>query len=468
MIDRELNDLRRANPVSVSDVADIVAATRAVFIETIGAAEQPHVSLDATPSMPARSTRFGVLGSVAAALMLFAIPPLLLTRSPGDDDTEFPNLRTPPSLADVDSPEHSSAPERDDELLVSKPPPIEIVVTTIPTATHSTPSSSISPTSTTPPPTTSSTSAATSGEQPVEASPNPGASTAQPTSDDAAPSPSPTPAPTPTPSPTSVPATPAPSTTVSTTTTTNNVESRNPVPQGDAGQSFDPTVDLLVVTFDSADLDDSHAAAAARELATSERLDLLVVAGTAAPDAPGYVQPYPSIMNATWGSNWLDATANRARAVDTSADRWLATIDAGGVVRVAEGGVSDFTADVAREVLVRRPTLELASLVQLVHHNGRNEENTRVGDLDFLRANATYERIDDGNSANGTADLNARSTRFEQAALAGEHSGAWTAAFDYLPAESLDFSDTVTALHILGVGIDVVADPDDFATVFMT
>jgi hypothetical protein len=48
----------------------------------------------------------------------------------------------------------------------------------------------------------------------------------------------------------------------------------------------------------------------------------------------------------------------------------------------------------------------------------------------------------------------------------------WLAAIDtgggYLSAQSLDFSDTVTVLHIIGVGTDVVADADDFATAFMT
>ena len=31
----------------------------------------------------------------------------------------------------------------------------------------------------------------------------------------------------------------------------------------------------------------------------------------------------------------------------------------------------------------------------------------------------------------------------------------------------LDFSDTVEVLHILGVGVDSVANPDDFAARFM-
>ncbi len=76
-------------------------------------------------------------------------------------------------------------------------------------------------------------------------------------------------------------------------------------------------------------------------------------------------------------------------------------------------------------------------------------------------------RIDDGNGANDTADLNRSSSAFETAALAGRRGAGWSAAFGHLPASELDFSDTVEVLYILGVGIDEVADPDGFAKRFL-
>lgn len=240
-----------------------------------------------------------------------------------------------------------------------------------------------------------------------------------------------------------------------------------PVVGNTADQPFDRSLDLLVVTFDFANTDDGHAAAATLDLATSIGVQPLVVAGTPAPGAPGFIHPYSQLMSAIWGNSWVDG-ANRSAAISTAADRWLSAIDRGGVVRVAEGGVSDFTADVVREVQRRRPGLDTGPIVEVVHHITRNIDMTRVGDIDFLRAETTYVRIDSGNDLNGTADLFAPSPALEAAALAGPHGAAWSAAFDFRPATDLDFSDTVTALHIVGVGLDVVAHPDDFATAFMT
>lgn len=230
---------------------------------------------------------------------------------------------------------------------------------------------------------------------------------------------------------------------------------------------FDPDLDLLVITLDFANRDDGHASVAARELATAFDLDPLVVVGTPAPESGAFAAEYADVMTAAWGSAWLDAAVDRADVVADAADQWLATIDAGGVVRVAEGGVSDFSADVVREVQRRRPALDTVSVIQVVHHSVRNEEETRADDRDLVQTSTLYERIDDGNSANDTADLKVASDGFEAAALSGRHADAWITAFDFLPASSLDFSDTVTALHILGIGTDEVADPDDFATAVM-
>ena len=104
----------------------------------------------------------------------------------------------------------------------------------------------------------------------------------------------------------------------------------------------------------------------------------------------------------------------------------------------------------------------------VVHQSARNEEETRAGDLDLVRANTTAVRIDDGNNLNDTADFNGASNAFETAALAGRHRDAWVAAFDYYDASSLDFSDTVTVLDVLGIGLDQIADADDFANVVIS
>ena len=236
---------------------------------------------------------------------------------------------------------------------------------------------------------------------------------------------------------------------------------------GDVSEPFQPGRDLLMITLDFADRDDGHSAAADLEIATRLGISPLVVAGTQAAEADGFVHEYEVLMDAVWGSAWLDATGDRASALDAAADSWLQTIDRGGTIRVAEGGVSDFTADVLREVRRRRPALDTMRVVDVTHHIRRNEDATRPGDLDLVRQFTTYRRIDDGNNLNGTADLKDASSLFESAALDGPHADAWTSAFEYSPPSALDFSDTVTVLHVVGVGVERIANADDFATYFM-
>jgi len=81
-----------------------------------------------------------------------------------------------------------------------------------------------------------------------------------------------------------------------------------------------------------------------------------------------------------------------------------------------------------------------------------------------------YIRIDDGNQPNNdTADLETRSNPqgFIEDALDSQWGEAWEAAFDFLnPANRLDFSDTVEALHILDVPLSRVRDWNDFGDEF--
>lgn len=230
---------------------------------------------------------------------------------------------------------------------------------------------------------------------------------------------------------------------------------------------FDPAIDLLVLHFDHAHLDDGHAAVAALEIATAFGATTHVVSGTNDADFDGHVHDYVPVMGAAWGDRWLDAGADRSDAVDRSLEVWLDTIDAGGRIWVAEGGVSAFTAEVLRWLHRQRPGLDTSAAVSVVQHSDRNEAESTPDDLRFVRASTDYQRIGDGNDANETADLNQQSEAFEAAALAGRHRGAWSVAFEYLPAAELDFSDTVEVLHIVGVGTDEVADPDGFARRFL-
>ncbi len=487
MTENELTELRRANPVDVEDVADLVAAHRSLLAEAIEETTRrsstPLRSVAPVTSRASdlrvaradrddrRRTRFGLIGAIAASIAIASVPVLFFAASRNDsdvDDTRLPTVDEVPTVTVPGPPDDDSSSVREDEVFVpvpsSTPDSPAPATTTRPSTTPSIPTTTTFESDAAvdvvpaPPPASSpslpaTTPATTEVSSPAPSAPSPGSEPVGTT----------TPATTITPA--TVPST-APASTAAPTSSAPTTTSA-PIPANDAKQPFDPARDLLVVTLDFANRDDGHATVAARELATSLGIEPLVVAGTPAPESSSHVQEYVTVVSAAWGSGWLDAGGDRQGVVAAAADRWLRTIDGGGVVRVAEGGVSDFTAEVLREVRNRRPALDTAVVVQVVHHNQRNEDETRSGDLDFVRSNATYVRVDDGNSANDTADLKMVSAAFESAALAGRHAAAWTVAFDYLPADSLDFSDTVTALHVVGVATDQVADPDGFAATFM-
>lgn len=233
---------------------------------------------------------------------------------------------------------------------------------------------------------------------------------------------------------------------------------------------FDPRIDLLSVHYDHAPgRDDAQSAVAAREITDRLGIEPHVVSGTYGTNGHGYNTNSEYVMDEAWGDAWYNAHSDRQGAVLSTADRWLATIDAGGRVWVAEGGQSDFTAGVIRELQQRRPGLDTRQVLHVVQHNDFNEEASTDADLDLVRSATTYTRIADGNIAdNGTADLDMMTPGFADIALGGRYGSAWQAAFDYHHQDGrIDFSDTVEVLHIIGVGTDEVADPLGFADYFL-
>lgn len=480
MSEHELAELRRVNPVSTDEIAPVVLAHCSALADAMAGVRlqdpedrlrrgRPLAAVPVTATDADRPRRrLGRFVAAAAAIVVLAVPAIVfvLATGPESDVVDTPTVDLP---TDDDLSVTDELPAADPDVIVTddsdggvfSPSPASTTATTaVPPSTDARPDT-----------------AAGAGQAPV-GDPNPADPAAEPDGDvddatDVVPAPAPDPVPTsaaaPAPRPTTAPTTPvtaAPPATApaaSPATTAAPTSGATPISARTTSLPFDPAADLLVVTLDFGHRDDGHAAVATRELATRFDLTPLVVAGTR-DDDQAVVHDYAEIMRAAWGSGWIDA-ADRGAAVDASADRWLSTIDAGGVVRIAEGGVSDFTADVLREVRLRRPALDTTSRIAVVHHSVRNEEETRAGDLDLLRADTTMIRIDDGNNANDTADLNGSSSMFETAALAGSHRDAWRAAFDFFDAASLDFSDTVTVLHVLGIGLDQIANADDFATV---
>ena len=170
-----------------------------------------------------------------------------------------------------------------------------------------------------------------------------------------------------------------------------------------------------------------------------------------------------SLFALAWPSG-LNAFRDRDGSIATSVALWSETISQGNQVFVAEGGPSDFTADVLRAM----PASQRSSVTVVQHSMGFNQDNTRSDNLQFVIDQANYFLIDNGNLGNNaTADLNQQSQFFVNQALSSQWGDLWQAAFDYLsPNDKLDFSDTVELLWLLDIPLSQVAGPDDFANMF--
>ncbi|MFW6296607.1 MAG: malectin domain-containing carbohydrate-binding protein [Halothece sp.] len=235
--------------------------------------------------------------------------------------------------------------------------------------------------------------------------------------------------------------------------------------------NFDQGNDLLSLHYDHApDKDDGHATVTGKVLVDTYGVNHVVVGGAHGKNEDSYNPASESVMDATWGANnWINAHNNRQLAIQELGEKWLTTIQNGGRVFVAEGGQADTSLGAAKYVLNNGGD---PSQIKIVQHSQWNIDQYGDGVLDALiDLGVEHIKIDDGNRSNNTADLNTTNSsvsNFVDTALNSPWSSAWEAAFDYLPqSNKLDFSDTVEALHILGVSSEEVADPIDFANLFL-
>jgi hypothetical protein len=261
-----------------------------------------------------------------------------------------------------------------------------------------------------------------------------------------------------------------------------NIKSTNTygTASSDSGSiDFDPSKDLISLHYDNApDRDDGHSTVAAKTIVDTYDLNVVVVSGTYGTNGSDYDPSSEAVMDATWGEDgWINAHSDTEEAVNEVGQLWLQTIENGGNVYVAEGGQSDFTFAAATYVQEHGGD---TSKIHIVQHSNWNENNTSDGVLDQLECmGVKYTKIDDGNSANSTADLNVTGSSssadyFEEAALNSQWADAWQSAFNYLDPNTdtgnyntggrIDFSDTVELLYILG--LNEIETVEDFADTF--
>jgi hypothetical protein len=235
---------------------------------------------------------------------------------------------------------------------------------------------------------------------------------------------------------------------------------------------------FISLHFDNApDADDTMAASAAKTIFTNMGFTNFVVVGGAYGDNYWmYAPDSEAVFDAIWGSgNWHNADDAWAASVQAVADAWEAALDLGEDVWVAEGGQSNFSADVVAEIKSRQPALSTTTRIHIVQHNlDFNEAETDATDLAYVKAQTDYINIDDGNFENDTADLAQADTDYWKNIARNNtaHGSMWaTTLAYYIPLryeEQIDFSDSVELLHILDIPKATIDGINDFAVLYLT
>ena len=174
------------------------------------------------------------------------------------------------------------------------------------------------------------------------------------------------------------------------------------------GQSkrFDKSKDLLLAQFDcKTDVDDLHTVAALASLLQYEEfqgIDYHAVAGAYGIQKGLYVPPN-ELFQLAFQDRWSDAHSNPGDAVSEVLEKVTITLSNGGNVWVADAGQSDFSARWIQALVAEHPELSLKDRIHIVQHSDWNEEVTKPEYLAYVKTNANYHKIPDGNTVgNGT------------------------------------------------------------------
>ena len=248
---------------------------------------------------------------------------------------------------------------------------------------------------------------------------------------------------------------------------------------------FVPGRDLYLPQFDSkTDVDDLHSIAAVATLVRDPRfssVDYHAVAGAYGIQEGLYV-PSPELFERSFGDNWSDAHNNREQALAHVVGLVAVTLGKGGHVWVTEAGQSDFTAHWLARIQERFPEINTKERIHVVQHSDWNESVTDPRKLEFVKANAQYNKIADGNAeGNSTPGFNSPSGHlWEEVLAAGKTSEIWRIARDLanqyngsegrylnesIAAGGMDFSDTAESCWVFGFAD--LADADAFFAEFL-
>lgn len=236
-------------------------------------------------------------------------------------------------------------------------------------------------------------------------------------------------------------------------------------------RSFNKEKDLLLVNFDcKTDVDDLQTAAALATLLADSNFKYInyhAVAGTYGIQGGLYVPPN-DLFQLAFGEHWTDAHNNMAGAVAKVKPWLIKTLSSGGQVWIADAGQSDFSAELIKAVQKDLPKIKTSQLIHVVQHAEWNEEVTSPAKLDFVKENAHYTKIPDGNGAgNGTPGFRSLEfTQWDTEITDPKLTKIWKRAIDLsnqynakegrynneaVAAGGLDFSDLAEVCWILGI-----------------
>lgn len=233
---------------------------------------------------------------------------------------------------------------------------------------------------------------------------------------------------------------------------------------------FDINNDLFLAQFDSkTDVDDIHSVAAVGTMLADPRfsgVNFHAVAGAYGIQEGEYV-PATTLFNMVFGERWSDAHNDYETALSEVTDIALNTLSNGGDIWIAEAGQSDFSADMVRRVKVKLPDIDTKKRIHIVQHSQWNQDSTSPADLEYVKNNTDYHKIEDGNATgNGTpgfrtdsdinwprvtAQVNTGPFWIEARRIANQYNGeSGRYKNESILAGGMDFSDTSETCWIFG------------------
>jgi len=249
---------------------------------------------------------------------------------------------------------------------------------------------------------------------------------------------------------------------------------------------FNKDRDLYLAHFDlKTDVDDLLSVAAVATMLADERFDNVTyhaVAGAYGNQSGAYV-PANDLFELAFGENWSDAHGDFNKALEEVSSLATKVIHNGGKIWIAEGGQSDFSAALLREIHNRLPDADIKNSVHIVQHSDWNEEVTTPENLAYVKNVASYHKIPDGNTCgNGTPgfrsdqvidwrqsinDPRLKSIWEKAIAIANKFNGADGRYLnEAIMKGGLDFSDAVETCWIFG--FNNLVDSNEFFQEFST